>query len=423
MNMPFHSLPRLTALRKFGNAIAEATRLPISATPRAGLLATMFVVLLFLAIPALAQSPPAGPVHFPAGYATNAPAQYPRLFRFLHLATPAATSAPRLPCAEHGLRPRTFTIFADRFPFPTNGSGRLISPAGWSSSRVLYALWRLFRRKAAVKPKLPFEIALERLEAARALMTRDPVREYAFTVSEIIRVLHRATFRRKGGASHHGGISVRSAPPNRDAARRGIRTRLKDFLNHCDLSKFARWQFSVREMESMHEKRPRSSFLKHGPSPNRRKSGPSGSRRPNPNSSKPNDPFSPSPIIVAAAAPAGHRVLAGTQGPRGRGRIFQRSGRARSGAGNAQPRRAHRCCCCRFSPPRFFIIGLARPQLHAGHDGSRGQRHRYHAGHRRFRLDAVARLQGERPADQPGRYRQGGGLEIHRCASGRPAWA
>ena len=53
---------------------------------------------------------------------------------------------------------------------------------------LLYAAWRFFRRKTAAKAKLPYEIALEKLEAARALMTVETVREYAFTVSEIIRV-------------------------------------------------------------------------------------------------------------------------------------------------------------------------------------------------------------------------------------------
>ena len=124
--------------------------------------------------------------------------------------------------------------------------------SGLAIVAALYSLWRLFRRKAAVKPKLPFEIALERLEAARALMTPGTVRDYAFTASEIIRVYIEQRFGEK--AAHRttdeflSDLLLQTSTP-----LAGHQDRLKDFLNHCDLSKFARWQFSVREMESMHE--------------------------------------------------------------------------------------------------------------------------------------------------------------------------
>lgn len=117
---------------------------------------------------------------------------------------------------------------------------------------ILYAAWRWFRKHAAAKAKLPFEIALERLEAARALMTPDTVREYAFTVSEIIRFYIEQRFGEKAARRtteeflsdllRHNGTPL--------AGHRGL---LEDFLNHCDLIKFARWGASVKELESMHE--------------------------------------------------------------------------------------------------------------------------------------------------------------------------
>jgi hypothetical protein len=117
---------------------------------------------------------------------------------------------------------------------------------------ALYAAWRLFRRQTAPKPKLPFEIALERLEAARALMTPDSVREYAFAVSEIVRGYIEQRFHEKAARrtteEFLSDLLQQTGTPL--AVHRSL---LENFLNHCDLPKFARWQLSDRDMESMHE--------------------------------------------------------------------------------------------------------------------------------------------------------------------------
>jgi hypothetical protein len=117
---------------------------------------------------------------------------------------------------------------------------------------ALVVAWHYFRQRAVAKAKLPYEIALERLEAARALMTVDTVREYAFTVSEIIRVYIEQRFGEK--AAHRtteeflSDLLQQTGTPLADH-----RERLEDFLNHCDLIKFARWSASESELKSMHE--------------------------------------------------------------------------------------------------------------------------------------------------------------------------
>jgi len=117
---------------------------------------------------------------------------------------------------------------------------------------ALYAAWRFFRSRVKTKAKLPFEIALERLEAARELMTPDTVREYAFTVSEIIRVYIEQSFGEKAARrtteEFLSDLLQQTGTPL--AQHRAL---LEDFLNHCDLMKYARWGASVREMESMQE--------------------------------------------------------------------------------------------------------------------------------------------------------------------------
>jgi hypothetical protein len=115
-----------------------------------------------------------------------------------------------------------------------------------------YFVWKFIRKYARAKAKLPYEIALDRLEAARSLMTVETVREYAFTVSEVIRVYIEQRFGEK--AARRTTEEFLSDLLNQKApALVEHQALLEDFLNHCDLMKFARWGASIREMESMHE--------------------------------------------------------------------------------------------------------------------------------------------------------------------------
>ncbi len=116
----------------------------------------------------------------------------------------------------------------------------------------LFALWKFFPRRLLVHVKSPYEIALERLEEARALMKTETVREYAFTVSEVIRIYIEQRFGEKANRrtteEFISDLIGQSWSPL--AAYRG---KLEDFLNHCDLIKFARWSASTRDMELMQE--------------------------------------------------------------------------------------------------------------------------------------------------------------------------
>ena len=114
-----------------------------------------------------------------------------------------------------------------------------------------YAGWRWYRRHAAERAKLPHEIALERLEKARALMTEPQAREYSFAVSEITRRyiesrFHERAARRTTEEFLHDLLATTDTP------LAAYREQLEDVLNHCDLAKFARWHLSVPDMEAMH---------------------------------------------------------------------------------------------------------------------------------------------------------------------------
>lgn len=116
---------------------------------------------------------------------------------------------------------------------------------------ALYALVKWWRARAKARAKLPYEIALEALAQARALMVPDKVREYSFRVSEITRHYIEARF--KARAAHRTTEEfLHDLVDNPTGGLAQHAPLLEDFLKHCDLAKFARWTLSQDEMEKMH---------------------------------------------------------------------------------------------------------------------------------------------------------------------------
>jgi hypothetical protein len=114
-----------------------------------------------------------------------------------------------------------------------------------------FVLWRRIKGRRAPE-KSDFEVALARLEAARALMQPGRAREFSIEVSGIVReyierrfdvmAAHRTTFE----FLHD---RVLSADPSL-AAHREL---LGEFLQSCDLAKFGGWNLSTDEMDTMLE--------------------------------------------------------------------------------------------------------------------------------------------------------------------------
>jgi hypothetical protein len=215
--------------------------------PRTFLL-VLVLCLGLVAGSARAQNAPAGPVHLPPPSAAPTP-------------TPVAINQAPSPAPIAALAPVSSPTTADSGDI-RDIHGVISIPYEWLwaayvlggalAIAALYAAWRFFRKHAAAKTKLPFEIALERLDAARALMTTDTVREYAFTVSEIIRVYIEQRFGEKA-ARRTTEEFLSDLLQKANTSLTGHSNLLEDFLNHCDLIKFARWGASERELESMHE--------------------------------------------------------------------------------------------------------------------------------------------------------------------------
>src|SRR5215471_9249598 len=106
--------------------------------------------------------------------------------------------------------------------------------------------WKLLRR---TRRKHAYEIALERLDIMRAFMCEDDTEPFCLAVSDIVREFieevlpARAMHRTTNEFLHDISLSDLQLAPHRDT--------LENFLQHCDLAKFARWSLSIPQMEAM----------------------------------------------------------------------------------------------------------------------------------------------------------------------------
>jgi len=110
---------------------------------------------------------------------------------------------------------------------------------------------RRWRKRRNFRTKPLYELALEQLETARKLMTPEQAYMFSITVSEIVRNYIEHQFRAR--AAHRTTEEfLHDLMTEKYPALAAYRPALADFLEHCDLAKFARWQLSMPEMEAMH---------------------------------------------------------------------------------------------------------------------------------------------------------------------------
>jgi hypothetical protein len=112
-------------------------------------------------------------------------------------------------------------------------------------------LWRWLRRRRRPRVLLPFEIALQRLEEMRALMQPEDAREFSIAVSDVVRRYIEERFgvtatHRTTEEFLHDLLESSHAPLARHRAL------LSEFLQQCDLVKFAGMSLTLQNMESLH---------------------------------------------------------------------------------------------------------------------------------------------------------------------------
>lgn len=115
-----------------------------------------------------------------------------------------------------------------------------------------YAAWRWHRRQRPARALLPFEIALRRLEASRSLLHPSSVREFSIAISDIVREYIEAAF--NVTATHR--TTEEFLRDLLDASNTSLavhRKLLAEFLDQCDIAKFAGVSLSTQIMESLYQ--------------------------------------------------------------------------------------------------------------------------------------------------------------------------
>lgn len=118
------------------------------------------------------------------------------------------------------------------------------------SLAAAFAVWA-WVRQGRIFGLSPNEIALQRLEEARAIMNPEHAREYCFAVSKIIRgyVEEQLRLRAPRLTTEEFLHEIVEVPGRIGQAHRDL---LGDFLQHCDLAKFAGWRYSREDLADMH---------------------------------------------------------------------------------------------------------------------------------------------------------------------------
>jgi len=116
---------------------------------------------------------------------------------------------------------------------------------------AVYGIWRWVKRRRKPRVLLPFEQALQSLDAIRPLMQPASAREFSIAVSDIVRGYIEQRF--DVTATHRTTEEflrdlLETAKPAL-ARHRGL---LAEFLEQCDLVKFGGMSLSLQSIESLH---------------------------------------------------------------------------------------------------------------------------------------------------------------------------
>ena len=124
----------------------------------------------------------------------------------------------------------------------------------------LVVWWFAKRRKPELPPKAPREIALEDLEQIRAEIDRMNPYQFSIRVSDILR---RYVTQQYGvPATRQTSIEFLTATAKAPSFSADDKSLLEDFLNRCDLIKFAKYEATTSDSELLLEEAIR--FVKGG---------------------------------------------------------------------------------------------------------------------------------------------------------------
>jgi hypothetical protein len=116
---------------------------------------------------------------------------------------------------------------------------------------VAYVVWRR-RRRDISRVLLPFEVALQRLEEIRALMIPARAREFGIAVSDIVRIYIEQRFT-VVATQRTTEEFLQDLLASSDSLLASNRPLLSEFLQQCDIVKFAGISSTMANMEALRE--------------------------------------------------------------------------------------------------------------------------------------------------------------------------
>ena len=118
---------------------------------------------------------------------------------------------------------------------------------------ALVLLWFFLRPRPQLSAKNAYEVALEKLEKARPLLREESAMPYAISVSETIRWYLGQRFQAPSTRRTTEEF-LRQMEVDPTSHLSAFRDQLRQFLQSCDLVKFARYQPTLTELEQVHRR-------------------------------------------------------------------------------------------------------------------------------------------------------------------------
>jgi hypothetical protein len=136
------------------------------------------------------------------------------------------------------------------FHIPQIGLWLAVIAAGCVVAAIIVTAWRRRQRRLAAVRKSARELALQRLVETRELLAPEHAGAFSIAVSGIVRSYIEEHFNIRA-ANQTTLEFLRDCLTQADGSLAQHRQQLEEFLQYCDLAKFARWVLSVAEMEAM----------------------------------------------------------------------------------------------------------------------------------------------------------------------------
>ena len=120
------------------------------------------------------------------------------------------------------------------------------------TAALLALLWRGLKAERQLNPMTAYDLTLAKLEKARALLREDDPMPYAVLVSEAIRSYLGQRFQAPSTRRTTEEF-LRQMEADRNTPLAEHRDLLRDFLQSCDMVKFARYQPTLTELEQVQQ--------------------------------------------------------------------------------------------------------------------------------------------------------------------------